>query len=149
MTGIFLDTNILVDLFVRRKPEEDASVELLRACQQRELQGYTSSWCLMTLMYLMDQARDAQGKRMCTKAEIVNETTGLLTFLTVVDADNIAIAAGLTLGWSDWEDAILYTLANKHPRIEAIITNDKAFIKRTKKLPGIRAMGPADLRKQQ
>ena len=145
MKHIFLDTNILVDLSIRRRPESDPSIRLLRACQQGTLQGYTTTWSLMTLMYLMDAARDEHGRRMCTKAEVVSEATALLTFLHLVDSNSAAMAGGLALGWPDWEDAILYRLADSHPQIEAIVTNDDKFRKRTKALPGIRAVAPADV----
>jgi predicted nucleic acid-binding protein len=148
MKYILLDTNILLDRSFQRAPFNSPSLEVMRRCQQREFHGHVTTWSLMTLMYLMDQARDDQGSRIWTKQQITSEANTLLTFLTLVDTDHPAFAAGFGLGWADWEDAILYALADNHPQIEVILTNDKPFIKRSKALPGIKAMGPAELLKQ-
>ena len=147
MKNILLDTNILVDHSLRKRPADDPSIQLLRACQRGTYTAYATSWTLMTLLYLMDEARDDHGKRLCTKAEIMAEASDLLTFITLVDAGNAAVVGGLAMGWADWEDAIIYRLADSHPEIEAIVTKDKKFVTRTKTLKGVKAMQPADLLK--
>lgn len=145
MKHILLDTNILADLGMRHRDENDPSIQLLRACQQGRIQAYAAGWSIMTLMYLMDAARDERGARLCTKAEVMSEASALLTFITVVEANNSTFALGLGMGWADWEDAIIYATGDSHPLIEAIITNDDKFIKRTKAMCGIKALLPAEL----
>lgn len=144
MKHILLDTNVLIDLGMKRRDEKDPGIQLLRSCQQGRVQAYATGWSIMTLMYIMDSARDERGTRMCTKAEVMSEASALLTFVTVIEANNSAFAMGLAMGWTDWEDAIIYATGDSHPLIEAIVTNDAAFQKRTKKLPGIKAIAPAE-----
>ena len=145
MKHVLLDTNILVDRSFRQLPHDAPSLQVLRGCQLSIWQGYTTTWSLMTLMYLMDASRDPSGRRIWTKRQIVHEATSLLTFITVVEAGNGSFNAGFTMAWSDWGDAVIYSIANDHPLIEAIVTNDADFVKRTKKLPGIKAIAPGDL----
>ncbi|MCC6541123.1 MAG: hypothetical protein IT225_02775 [Flavobacteriales bacterium] len=145
MKHILLDTNILVDLGIRHRDEKDPGIRLLRTCQQGKLHAYATGWSVMSLMYLMDSARNERGERMCSKAEVMAEASALLTFVTVIDANNSAFAMGLAMGWADWEDAIIYAAGDSHPLIEAVVTNDKKFRNRTKKLPGIKAIDPAVL----
>jgi predicted nucleic acid-binding protein len=147
MKHVLIDTNILVDRSFRRAPQNVSSMEVLRRCQHGALHGYTTTWSLMTLMYLMEEARDAHGKRIFSKADITAETIDLLTFITLVDAGNATVLGGLALGWPDWEDAIIYHAANSHPLVEAIVTNDGKFVKRAKALKGIKAMTPSELLK--
>ena len=99
----------------------------------------------MTLMYLMDAARDSNDKRIWTKPQIMAETAMLLTFITVIDANNAAFATGLAMGWTDWEDAIIHAAGDAHPLVECVVTNEKKFMTRTEKLPGIKAVRPADV----
>ncbi len=145
MKHILLDTNILADLGMKRRDEKDPGIQLLRSCQRGGVRAYATGWSIMTFMYIMDSARDKRGARMCTKAEVMSEASALLTFVTVIEANNPAFAMGLAMEWADWEDAIIYAAADAHPLIEAIVTNDAAFRKRTRKLPGIKAIAPAEV----
>lgn len=147
MKAILLDTNILMDRSFNRAPANAPSMEVLRQCQQHMLSGYITTWCLMTLMYMMDEARDNKDDRIWTKAEIMAEAADLLSFITLVDGGNAAVLGGMAMGWADWEDAIIYRIADSHPEIEAIVTNDKKFITRTKALKGVKAMQPAEILK--
>ncbi|MDX9750705.1 MAG: hypothetical protein RBT71_06455 [Flavobacteriales bacterium] len=145
MKHVLLDTNILLDRSFQRAPANAPSLEVLRRCQRGVLHGYATGWSIMTLMYLMDAARDANGKRIWTKPQIMAETAMLLTFITVMEANNAAFTNGLALGWTDWEDAIIYAAGDAHPLIEGVVTKEKKFVARTQKLPGIKAVYPADL----
>jgi len=145
MNHILLDTNILLDRSFRQAPDNAAGIQVLRGCQLRKWNGYATPWSVMTMMYLMDAARDSVDRRIWTKAQIMTEVAGLLTFITLVEGNNGAFTAGFSLGWADWEDAVLYSIAESHPQIEAIVTNDKGFVTRTKKLPGVKAIPPAEL----
>jgi predicted nucleic acid-binding protein len=145
MKHVFLDTNILVDQCFRRKKANDPSLVLMRLCQQGVLSAYTSSWCLMTMMYLMDEARGPEGRRIWTKKEILAETASLLSFVTVVEAGNGHFARAFTIGWADWEDAIIHAVAEGHGQIEVVVTNDRKYVNRTKKDPGVQALLPSDV----
>ncbi|MBV6403762.1 MAG: hypothetical protein IT228_09510 [Flavobacteriales bacterium] len=145
MKHILLDTNILLDRSFQRAPANTASMEVLRRCQLGQLHGYATGWTIMTLMYLMDAARDAKGQRIWTKPLIIAETSMLLTFITVIEANNTAFANGLAMGWTDWEDAVIYAAGDAHPLVEAVVTKEKKFVARTGKLPGIKAVYPSDV----
>lgn len=148
MKHVLLDTNILADQLFRRKSDGDPSLELIRLCQRGELIAYTTPWCLLTVMYLMGEATGARGARVWTNAEIQREAGQLLSFITLIEAGNGHFAAGFTYGWPDWEDAVIHALADGHPQIEVVITNDKEFVKRSKKLDGVPALLPADALKR-
>ncbi len=145
MKHVLLDTNILLDRSFQRAPGNAPSMEVLRRCQRGVLHGYATGWTIMTLMYLMDAARDAKGQRIWTKSEIMAETATLLTFITVIDANNAAFVNGLALGWTDWEDAVIYAAGDAHPLIEGVVTKEKKFVARTEKLPGIKAVLPTEV----
>jgi len=145
MKHIFLDTNILVDHCFRRKAANDPSLELIRRCQQRELIAYSAPWCIMTVMYLMDQARDEKDKRMLSKERIMAEAGLMLSFITLIETNNASFITAFTLGWSDWEDAVIHAMANAHHKVEAIVTNDNGFMRRTKGLQGVKALLPSQV----
>lgn len=140
MKHVLLDTNILMDACFRRKPDGHPSMELIRQCQLRRFEAYTTFWSIMTVMYLMDEARDMHGRRIATKQEIMTIAAGLMAWTTVIDTTNGHFATGFALGWSDWEDAVIYAAADAHPLVESVVTNDRKFATRTARLPGIKAV---------
>lgn len=145
MRHIYIDTNMMLNVVFNRVPDDHPSVILMRRCQQGHFTAYTSEWCVMTLMYMMDQLRDEKDRRVWTKQEIMKQTGKLISFVTMINGGNGVFAGAFAMEWADWEDAIIYAAADTHPLIEAIITNDAAFQRRTKKLPGIKAIGPAEV----
>lgn len=145
MKYLYLDTNILMNVVFKRVPDSHPSVILLRHCQQGHFSAYTSEWCIMTLMYMMDQLRDGRNQRIWSKQEIMKQTGKLLSFVTMVSSSNGSFAGAFAMEWPDWEDAVIYAVADAHPLIDAIVTNDAKFIRRTKRLPGIKAFAPADV----
>lgn len=148
MKFVFLDLNIIMDQCFRRKPDHDPSLEIMRLCQQRKLHAYTSAWCVMTVMYMMGEARDVAGTRIWTKQAVLSYAGSLLSFVSLIETTNRDFATGFSLGWEDWEDALIYAVADLHPKVEAIVTNDRKFINRTKKLKGVKAITPAETLKQ-
>jgi predicted nucleic acid-binding protein len=150
MKHVFLDTNILVDHCFRRKPANDPSLELIRRCQQRVMIAYSAPWCIMTVMYLMDQARDQKGKRMLSKERIMAEAGLMLSFITLIETNNASFLTAFALGWSDWGDAVIHALADAHPKVEAIVTNDNGFVRRSavlrkKGVQGVKAVLPGQV----
>jgi hypothetical protein len=58
----------------------------------------------MTVMYLMDQARDEKGKKMLSKERIIAEAGLMLSFITLIETSNASFLTAFALRWSDWED---------------------------------------------
>lgn len=139
MKHIYIDTNLMVNVVFKRVSATHPSVTLLRHCQQGHFSAYTSEWCIMTLMYMMDQLRDEEHKRVWSKQAIMQQTGKLLSFMNLVSAGNGAFAGAFAMEWTDWEDAIIYAVADAHPLIECVVTNDAKFIHRARRLPGIRS----------
>ena len=145
MKHIYIDTNMMMNVVFKRVPDTHPSVALLRRCQQGHFSAYTSEWCIMTLMYMMDQLRDEHHKRVWSKQDIMKQTGKLLAFVTLVNGGNGTFAGAFAMEWPDWEDAIIYAVADAHPLIECIVTDDAKFIRRAKRLQGVKVVAPDEV----
>jgi len=112
---ILLDTNIVVDVLSRRGGYEE-SLQVLRYCEMRKVEGIASTATIMDVMYIMRKHMDAGKMRDAVR-----------TFLTLVDVVEIResdILAALDSEMSDFEDAV-QAFCSKRNRADYIVTRNK------------------------
>lgn len=114
---IFVDTNIFLDLILKRDGFEEALI-ILNSCNQNLFNGYVADITLLNIDYIASK----QVKEVEDFLKVVNES------FNVVGANNQMFAKALMLDNSDLEDNIQY-LCSVENDCELIITNDKGFYK--------------------
>ena len=126
---VFIDANILVDIFNSSRAFHNESVKAYRYLIENEAKIYTS--CdLITTIYYIESKRDK-------KIALLN-VKNILTTLTLIEFSNkeLEIACNLMLkdsSYSDLEDTLQYILAKKM-ECDLILSNDKNFISKDIKL---------------
>ncbi len=116
---IFLDTNIMVDLFSQRIPFYAGSAKLFVAIEKHAVEAYASSLTFANLHYIL---RKEIGSRQAV--DVLKQLRKLVTILSVDDA---VIEQALDSGFNDFEDAIQYCTAHTHTIPYFITRNIKDY----------------------
>jgi predicted nucleic acid-binding protein len=94
---LLIDTNILLDVVLERKPWVEDATALLDAIARGRAEGYVASHTIPTVYYVVARERD--------RTAATTATTDLLQLLTVVPLDDAGFQRALTLSVKDFEDA--------------------------------------------
>ncbi|SLM29354.1 PilT protein domain protein [Desulfamplus magnetovallimortis] len=119
MTLLFLDTDIIMDVFAERDPFYDAAAALLTIIENKQVFGCTSSLIFSNLYYVLRRLRD---KTIAIRS--LKKLYGLLHILPV-EKKNIEFA--LQSDFTDFEDAIQYHTAVQNGVTHLITRNIKDY----------------------
>jgi predicted nucleic acid-binding protein len=123
---IFLDTNILLDILMRRNPFYANSAALWLKIESHELEGLVSLLSLGTIFYLLRKQTDTATARKALKT--------ICKVLQIADSPAQAGYMALQSPQSDFEDALQYAMAAL-AKVDCLITrNPSDFPKRGKVL---------------
>lgn len=116
---VFLDVNVLLDFFLKRKNFKIAEQILLLA-KKRVVKLYVSSSIIQTVSYYLQRNFDT---RSC-KTLLLE----LLKLVNVIEASQQMIYNALNSAMADFEDAIHYCTATSH-KLDYLVTSDVDFQK--------------------
>ena len=114
--NIFIDTNILMDVFGKREPFEAAGTRILSLSEDGEIQGYVSAISYNNLYYLL--------RRTINRSIALKRLIDLRDIVRVVALDQQIINQAIDSEFADFEDAIQYFSA-LHAHADCIITRNK------------------------
>lgn len=112
---IFIDTNIFLDVILRREGYSE-SLEVLTSCYNEEYEGIVADITLVNIDYIASK-------------QVVNIREFLEIIIDnfeIVGADNKILKHALLLDNNDLEDNVQYFLA-KECSCDLIVSNDKKF----------------------
>jgi predicted nucleic acid-binding protein len=122
---VLLDTNVVLDLLLARKPFDNDAVAIASAVAQGELVAYLAATSVTTIHYI---ARKTIGTLEANRA-----IDRLLRLFKVAPVTELVLTAALARGFSDFEDAVLDAAA-EFVSVNALITRDAEGF-RASKLP--------------
>lgn len=94
---LLIDTNVLLDVVLERKPWVEDATALLDALAKGRAQGYVAAHAVTTVYYVVERERN--------RTLAATAVTDLLQLLTVVPLGNADFQRALGLGLRDFEDA--------------------------------------------
>ena len=116
MTGIFIDTGIIIDFLADRQPFSQEAAAFFNLIDKKEVIAYSSALSYSNLYYVL--SKYAPHKKVIA---LLNELSGLISILKV---DDSIIKASLASDFKDFEDAIQYFTALENKKINVIITRN-------------------------
>lgn len=116
MMNVFIDTNILMDIFSNREPFVKMSLKIYILGNQKQIQLYTSSNTITTLHYLLKKYIDEDKIRMALEQVLEN--------IQIIPVDANIIRKSLKSNHKDFEDAIQIISAQSIHSMDCIITRD-------------------------
>ena len=116
---VLLDTNIVLDVLLDRKPHSIESAEVFRLIEQGRAEGLLCATTITTLDYLLSQSMRRSESRILL--------TQLMKLFEVASVNRAVIESALTSRMDDFEDAVLDHAA-QNSGADAIVTrNSKDF----------------------
>jgi predicted nucleic acid-binding protein len=124
MKHIFLDTNIIIDVFAARTPFDIFAIELFRLAAENKVKIYISAASYTTIYYLLRIQKISHNKCMLIMEDL-QKTTSIIT------ADSTIISNSIEINFPDFEDGVQYISAKSISKINLIVTRDKKSFKKS------------------
>jgi predicted nucleic acid-binding protein len=132
MTEIFIDTDVIIDFLIDRKPHSGEAAIIFTLIEQKKLKGYVSSLTFSNLYYVL--------RKIESHNKVIAKLDSLSKMLTILKVDQQIIKDSIASGFSDFEDSIQYNCALDFKKIDVLITRNTKDYKNSE-LP---VMTPAD-----
>jgi len=129
-----LDINVLLDVVQNRQPHYADSAAVLSAARTGEFTAVLPVHAITTVFYLVEKASGA-----LTAGQVVD---WLLQHFDVPPADRAVLVRARAIPMTDFEDAVVASLAERHQCDYIVSRNAADFVGST-----VRALTPADFLK--
>jgi predicted nucleic acid-binding protein len=116
MKNIFIDINILVDIFANREPFVYQSLKIYNLAIKRKIKLYSSSNTITTLHYILKKSISEEKTRLALEHVIDN--------VSIIPVDINIIKKSLKSSHKDFEDAIQIISAQSINNMDYIVTRD-------------------------
>ena len=116
---LLVDTNIVLDVFLSREKNTNASVEIFELIYQEKVDAFITASTITDIYYIVEKRLGNARAR-----EVLQNLINILNIITVEGED---CAQALDIPVSDYEDALIIVCSNKIG-IDFIITNDNDFL---------------------
>jgi len=116
MNDLFIDTDVIIDFLIDRKPFSREAAIIFTLIEQKKLKGYASSLTFSNLYYVL--------RKFESHAKVISKLDSLSKLLVVLKVDDQIIRNAISSGFLDFEDSIQYYCATDYKKIEVIITRN-------------------------
>lgn len=123
MKRVLYDTNVLLDVTLRREPHFSTSAAALDAVGQKQVEGYIAGHAVTTLFYLLRRELGS------TKSRHV--LSDLLSKTRVAPVTDAGIRQALSAPFKDFEDAVTHAAAQEAGVSVIVTRNVSDFAKGT------------------
>ena len=124
MKHIYLDTNIIIDIFAARAPHDLAAIELYRLAKENKIKIYISAESYTTIYYLLRINKITHNKCLLLFQDLLKTTS-------VIATDENIINKAINIGFEDFEDGVQFISAKTNSKISLIVTRDKKGFKKS------------------
>ncbi|HOF05600.1 MAG TPA: PIN domain-containing protein [Syntrophales bacterium] len=116
---ILLDTNVVLDLLLDRKPFSDDAAELFSLIENRVVNGCLCATTVTTIFYLIAKARGYEAAKKAVHS--------LLLLFEVAAVSGEILVSALESAFRDYEDAVIYRAAKKVGTDMIVTRNERDF----------------------
>ena len=116
MTDLFVDTDVIIDFLIDRKPHSREAAIIFTLIEQKKLRGYSSSLTFSNLYYVL--------RKIETHNKVISKLDSLSKILNILKVEEQTIKKALSSGFPDFEDSIQYFCALDNKKISVIITRN-------------------------
>ena len=116
MNNLFIDTDVIIDFLIDRKPFSREAAIIFTLIEQNKLKGYASSLTFSNLYYVL--------RKFESHTKVILKLDSLSKLLAILKVDDRIIRNSISSGFPDLEDSIQYYCASDNKKIEVIITRN-------------------------
>ena len=129
MKRLLIDTNVLLDFLLGRNPFGQPAKEILLLAEKDKTLEFTSASAVTDIYYLLEKAirQSVEDKSEASYLMAQSKIKDLISLVSILPVTSTDILHAIELGWKDFEDAVLYSVALAND-IDFIISRDKGFI---------------------
>ena len=113
---LLIDTNVILDVLLRREPFFKAAAEVLDLTQRGDVREYVSASAITDIYYIAK-------RQMKDHAAVKDLLKRLLMVVSVAAVSEQEIQNALSLAWADFEDSVQYSVALLN-EMDGIITRN-------------------------
>jgi predicted nucleic acid-binding protein len=121
MDNVFVDTDVVLDLFIRREPHHTEALQLFTHTKRSKAKCFTSPIVIANAYYILAKVKNKQ--------YALERIKGLRKFVKIVPVDEMAIDAALAKPYKDFEDSIQYSCAKRNGIGTIVTRNTKDYPK--------------------
>ncbi len=122
MTVVFIDSDVLLDVALDRKPFSEASNQVIRLVERRKCRATTSAIVISNIFYVLRKLVSPEKAK-----EFILES---LELIRVTPTTHQSVLDALEAGWADLEDAFQNFTAIS-ASCDCIVTRNKADYKKS------------------
>jgi predicted nucleic acid-binding protein len=123
MTKLFIDSDIIIDFLIDRRPFSESSAEIINRCASKDIQGYVTPIIIANVFYILRKSIKLSN----LKLKFIN----LLNYIDVINVNKKTVMDALFSEFSAFEDA-LQNYAVENTEIKIIITRNLKDYKKSK-----------------
>lgn len=123
MKHFLLDTNVLIDFLIDRKPFSEQAATLFQLAKANEAKLYVAAISFNNIYYIVRQVQ--------THTKTIELLKNLSQFVEIVAVDTFVLSNAMTSDFKDFEDAIQSFAAESVSEIEAIVTRNLKDFKKS------------------
>ena len=124
MTKIFIDTDVLIDFLIDRRPFSDSSTEIFIKCADKKIEGYITPVIIANVFYIL--------RKTLKTGNLKQRFIDILKYINVLDMNKNIVLKALYSDFNDFEDALQNFTVSESPEIKIIVTrNVKDYTKST------------------
>ena len=116
MTQVLIDTNVILDFFLERKPFFNDAVKILGLAEMRKIKVYVTSLSFSNAYYILRQVGSHE--------TVIDSLRKLAKLTEILSVDSKTIELALYSEFRDFEDALQYFSAYQKNKISVIITRN-------------------------
>ena len=103
MDNVFVDTDVILDLFIHREPYHRTALRFFSFLKKNAIQGFSSPVSVANTYYILAKTRN--------KRYALDKTRRLMQLIRIATLDQQIIDAALGAPYKDFEDSIQYHCA--------------------------------------
>jgi predicted nucleic acid-binding protein len=135
MTDLFINTDVIIDFLIDRKPFSREAAIIFTLIEQKKLKGFSSSLTFTNLYYVL--------RKIESHNKVISKLDSLSKMAGILKVEEQTIKNALASGFPDFEDSIQYFSAVDSKKIDVIITRNIRDFKKSE----IPVMTPGDFLK--
>jgi hypothetical protein len=116
MTYLFIDTDVIIDFLVDRKPYSREAAIIFTLIDQKKLYGFASSLTFSNLYYIL--------RRIEPHKKVIAKLDSISKMLTILNVGEKNIRDAIESGFADFEDGIQYFCALDCKKVEVLIARN-------------------------
>ena len=118
--NVLIDTNVIIDVLVQRKPFFEHSQLVLLASEQKLINGFVSATAVTDIFYVVRKHYNKADAHELMKKHLIGT-------VSVAAVDEYAILKALEMEWNDFEDCVQYVVSENISADYIVTRNPKDF----------------------